>query len=445
MCGIVGIINPTGKYVKEVPDLFRSLLQVGAIRGPHSTGMFKANGKQVGWVKAARPGNEFINMQEFNQTMFGCGQMPFLIGHNRWATHGAINNQNAHPFEHKHICMVHNGTIIRTNKLGKHKDVDSEMIAHAIADDGIEKAAENLHGSFSLVWYNAEDMTLNLLRNKERPMWILNTKENIMVLCSEPKMGDWLAERHELKVTEINPTETLTVYTFKEGEMVPSKTKVPEAVWGSPSLSTFVMGGQSSKAKNKAAAKQAKKANSRITLDKGFYFSINDFDEAKHQGGFIRVFGEEPGKPEVICTGNYSGDIEELGKTKKLMFGIVTNIGYSSKLGKVVVSLKNLQLSSIDDPFFTQHDKPAETPEIIVPSAWDKQQVLPVVAQPQKHKQPAGVLQTRQCNICNHYITRIGGDDPFLRNINGVVQIICQACCINNFAPPYLTKEGVTA
>jgi glucosamine--fructose-6-phosphate aminotransferase (isomerizing) len=90
------------------------------------------------------------------------------IGHTRWATHGAPNDENAHPHVDRteHIAVVHNGIIENYQGLKKElqaagyvfrSETDSEVIAHLIAENytgdlcgAVKKAVKKLKGSFAI-------------------------------------------------------------------------------------------------------------------------------------------------------------------------------------------------------------------------------------------------------------------------------------------------------
>ena len=90
------------------------------------------------------------------------------IGHTRWATHGGVNDKNAHPHtcDEGKIAVVHNGIIENHEELrkdiGEHKfesDTDTEVIPHLlkkylkIHEDDIQKAleatVERLEGAYA--------------------------------------------------------------------------------------------------------------------------------------------------------------------------------------------------------------------------------------------------------------------------------------------------------
>ncbi|MGL6100409.1 MAG: hypothetical protein ACRC0G_12385 [Fusobacteriaceae bacterium] len=195
-------------------NIFEQFLQCDTYRGDHSTGVcaiFKPyNGEgYVKVAKAAVDGFDFVKtalyedvVRHKTQSTTGTTYATFpkaAFGHNRYATIGAVNAENAHPFNVGHITLAHNGTLNAgwKSKLpnGHEFTVDSHCVANAMAVLGVDKLIQLLDGAFTLIWHNAEDKTLNIIRNKERPFHLWETSLGDWFGCSEEKMGDWLLTR----------------------------------------------------------------------------------------------------------------------------------------------------------------------------------------------------------------------------------------------------------
>jgi hypothetical protein len=216
MCGIVGVINPTTAAHEK---FFEQALIVDQLRGFHSTGAYAVTAKEVLWHKAAVIGTVFVGQPEFRGMLATKGLLA-LVGHNRWATQGDVNKRNAHPFHHGDITLVHNGTL-REDAPGVKKDqfgTDSEGIAYALSrpDATAEAVLGQLSGAFALVWHDLHDNCVRMIRNDDRPLWLVKCKwTDTLLFASEPKMIEWLAARNRIDL-EGAPTQIAkdTLYRF---------------------------------------------------------------------------------------------------------------------------------------------------------------------------------------------------------------------------------------
>ena len=220
MCGIVGAMSVDNlPYNKE--KWFKDALYVDALRGMHSTGVLSLNTLYTPRVvKRAMTPADFLDLKKA-ENLFK-GQHRVLLGHNRHATKGAINNNNAHPFTHGHITLVHNGSlnVFRTLKGSEQFDVDSEAIAYSISVEGVAETVKLLNGAYSLVWWDANTKTMNFIRNDERPMHIaFFGEEKGAVFASEPWMITELADRKATTFDHLEPQETEVgvLYTYEVG------------------------------------------------------------------------------------------------------------------------------------------------------------------------------------------------------------------------------------
>lgn len=197
MCGLVGYF---GKPHGKAEEVFRALLKVDGIRGEHSTGVALIQKDKVDIVKDVGNPYSLLKSAEYNFKVWPNLNIGY-IGHNRWATKGDVTKENAHPFTHEHITMVHNGTVNMLHPFPGKFDTDSETICHSIAVDGIEKTWFNLNGAAALVWWDAKKKKLCFLRNKERPLYFATVEKGTGVFwCSEHDMLEWVLNRYGVSV-----------------------------------------------------------------------------------------------------------------------------------------------------------------------------------------------------------------------------------------------------
>lgn len=140
-----------------------------------------------------------------------------LIGHNRYATQGAINSTNAHPFKHGDIVGVHNGTLVGQYLLPDYLDyqVDSENIIHSINKIGSKETWGKVNGAAALVWWNIKDQTLHFLRNNERPMcYCYSLDSKTLFWASEAWMLEGILGRNDIMHHQIFETEIHNEYVM---------------------------------------------------------------------------------------------------------------------------------------------------------------------------------------------------------------------------------------
>lgn len=192
--------------------IFTELLFADVVRGRHATGVATVKGqcRQVHVHKRALPSPLYLELGSTAEHLRSFINNTVVLGHNRHATKGNSSDpEGAHPFQHDHITLVHNGSLTTHASLTTENfTVDSEAICKAIAVDGIEVVAPKLRGAFALVWINSEDNTLNFLRNGEREFAIAwNEAGNRMWWASEKGMLEWSLNRDTFSRTPVTYNE----------------------------------------------------------------------------------------------------------------------------------------------------------------------------------------------------------------------------------------------
>jgi glucosamine--fructose-6-phosphate aminotransferase (isomerizing) len=171
MCGIVGYL---GKNPAK-PVLLESLSRL-EYRGYDSCGI-AVQGSPLKVFKDTRRVKELATIIPELAGTVG-------VGHTRWATHGGVTQENAHPHMDcsKDIAVVHNGIIDNYQELRDslveeghsfRSETDTEVVAHLIEkfyDGALEKAVistlSNLKGSWAIVAVTAGERKLVATRHK---------------------------------------------------------------------------------------------------------------------------------------------------------------------------------------------------------------------------------------------------------------------------------------
>ena len=134
MCGIVGFIGE-----RDSKDILIKGLKQLEYRGYDSAGIAVLDGKNISVVKETGFVTKLEGTLKKSKNVSGNAG----IAHTRWATHGKVTKNNAHPHvdETGRVAIVHNGIIenadkIKETKLSETKfksTTDSEVLAHLIS------------------------------------------------------------------------------------------------------------------------------------------------------------------------------------------------------------------------------------------------------------------------------------------------------------------------
>ena len=158
MCGIIGVV---GKNKAEA--LLLEGLRRLEYRGYDSSGIATLVNQKIDKRRAS---GKISNLSKLLKEKPLAGSIG--IAHTRWATHGAPNENNAHPHANEKVAIVHNGIIenyieLREKLIAKghnfYTETDSEVVVHLISeyiDEGLDsifavrKALKELDGAFAL-------------------------------------------------------------------------------------------------------------------------------------------------------------------------------------------------------------------------------------------------------------------------------------------------------
>ena len=192
MCGIVGSISAKTNIIPILLDGLKTL----EYRGYDSAG--------ISYIK---DGNLIINkvkgrVKDLENNIKKESRATIGIAHTRWATHGKVNETNAHPHNVGNVTIVHNGIIENFSKL-KHKlkekdyefqsQSDTEIAAGLLdyyykkyknIDKAIQKFIKKVDGSYAICMILNNDPNAIYVIKKDSPL-IIGKGENINFVASD--------------------------------------------------------------------------------------------------------------------------------------------------------------------------------------------------------------------------------------------------------------------
>ena len=247
MCGIFGYIGPH----QAAPLMVEGLRRL-EYRGYDSTGLAVKNGtievhKKVGKV------------QELRSILPDTIEGNIGIAHTRWATHGGVTDDNAHPHVSANgsVVIVHNGIIENARMLRTSLSVqgvtlvsetDSEALAHIIEreltiddnpEEAVRRALLQLRGTWGIcVLFKNHDLIV-CARNGS-PL-IIGQGVDEMFISSDPHA--LTAHTQQVIYLEDGDIATLTSTSVKLSTMMggksSTKSTVLESDWGESDLGEF--------------------------------------------------------------------------------------------------------------------------------------------------------------------------------------------------------------
>lgn len=235
MCGIIGYIGQK----TAAPILLESLKRL-EYRGYDSCGIATINGhSEIELRKGAGRINNVATRFDFKASQGTIG-----IGHTRWATHGKVVDNNAHPFISNDgaYALVHNGILENYSELKKKlidnghvfsSSTDTEVLVHLIADKMKNRKQENLlevikevcqeaKGAFTFLLLSSETNEIYAFR-KDSPL-IIGLGENEFYAASDiPAFLPYtrkaiILENYQVAVLN----ESCTIYDIKKGREIPN-------------------------------------------------------------------------------------------------------------------------------------------------------------------------------------------------------------------------------
>ena len=234
MCGIVGSVSTKTNIIPILLDGLKTL----EYRGYDSAGLayIKNSNLIINKVKGRVKDLENHISKESNSNIG--------IAHTRWATHGKVNETNAHPHNVGKITIVHNGIIENFSKL-KHKleekgyefksESDTEIAAGLLdyyykkyenIDKAIQKFMKKVDGSYAICMLINDNPNTIYVIKKDSPLIIGKGNNENYIASDVPAIlkytkNYYILEDYEYgKITNNN----ITIYD-KEGKILKKELK----------------------------------------------------------------------------------------------------------------------------------------------------------------------------------------------------------------------------
>ncbi|HSX26676.1 MAG TPA: glutamine--fructose-6-phosphate transaminase (isomerizing) [Chlamydiales bacterium] len=248
MCGIFGYVGD-----KDSLKMCLAGLEQLEYRGYDSTGIA---GIAAGEVVICKEAGKLSRLKEKLELNF----LDLAIGHTRWATHGKVNNLNAHPHRDtkQEIALVHNGIIENYDSLRDQlkrdgvsflSETDTEVIVQLIAKHylgdlvkAVHKTVEQLKGIFAIALIHKNHPDQIIAAARECPLSIgCDDLQTESIISSDPNafLGSSLNVLF-LRNNEVARVKKGNVEVFNgKGKRVAKKTERLDGDYNRPSKEGF--------------------------------------------------------------------------------------------------------------------------------------------------------------------------------------------------------------